>query len=174
VTKQDQGAADVQASAAPARKPINSRDKGLTAERHLANWLVAQGWPDARRSVATGWETKGRKQQDQGDIAGTPGLCFQLKNVARTPDEGSELKGWFADTEAQAGPDRMPLLVVKRAGFSKPHDWWVWVRADWLVDITVGIPHELVPERWWSRVQLGRLSTRLLRYSRTRQEEGSR
>jgi len=155
----------------PKRKPINGRDKGLNAERQLANWLVGRGWPDARRSVATGWRTKDREHQDQGDITGTPGLCFQLKNVADPPDETAELARWISETGEQAGPDRVPLLVVKRAGRADPGDWHLWIRASWLIELQVGMPHDLTAAGYWVRVQLDRVADRLLAYSRSRNEE---
>lgn len=153
------------------RKPVNSRNKGLTAERQLANYLVSEGWPDARRSVSTGWTTKGRKYQDQGDIAGTPGLCFQLKNVANPPNEGAELTTWFRDATDQALPDRLPLLVVKRLGRSDPADWHLWVRVHVLIELEIGMPHEIIPANYRVRVELGRVIDKLLTYSRSREDK---
>lgn len=155
----------------PPRRRVNGRDKGLTAERHLANYLVSQGWPDARRSVSTGWATKGRKHQDQGDIAGTPGLCFQLKNVADPPNEGATLTTWFRETTEQALPDRLPLLVVKRPGRSDPAEWHLWIRVHVLTELETGMPREIVGSHYRVRVELGRVIDKLLTYSRSRDEE---
>lgn len=148
------------------RKPINARGKGLTAERQLANYLGQQGWPDARRSVSTGWATKGRKHQDQGDIAGTPGLCFQLKNYADEEPGPSTLDKWLSATVDQAGPDRLPLLVIKRNGHANPGMWHLWMRGSDLAHLLTGMPPELITSRAWVRGTLGQLVGCLLTYSR--------
>lgn len=155
------------------RKRVNGRDKGLKAERDLANFLLSAGWPDARRSVATGWRTRNRKHQDQGDITGTPGLCFQLKNVADPPDEGAELARWITDVYDQAGPDRLPLLVVKRNGHRHPGDWHLWIRSGVLASLLTGMPVALIPAGFWVRVELGRVLDKLLTYSRAHEQEGT-
>src|SRR5688500_3530498 len=57
-----------------------SREKGATAERHLVAWLRTHGWPGAERAVRTGYRTADRTSVDPGDVTGTPGLVWQVKN----------------------------------------------------------------------------------------------
>lgn len=119
---------------------INSRAKGLTAERAVANYLVAQGepWLEARRSVATGWSTKSTEHLDEGDIAGTPGLCFQVKNLAR-PLSGKLLIDTWRETQDQARPDtRVPLIIEKRAGSADVGRWWLHTGCRWYVRMVTG------------------------------------
>lgn len=155
------------------RKPVNGRGKGLKAERDLSNWLRAQGWPDARRSVATGWKTKDREHQDQGDITGTPGLCAQVKNYADEEPGPSTVDKWARETAEQAGWDRMPLLVVKRNGHANPGMWHLWIRASDLAYLLTGMPSEIIGSRTWVRTTLGQWISCLLDYSRTREQEGA-
>lgn len=108
----------------------SSRSRGHQAERDFANWLRTVGWPDAKRSVATGWRTQTRRSADEGDIAGTPGLVFQVKYYDGGLTDGQVL-AVLIDTEQQreAAAQRFGLLVVRRA-FKKPADWHVYVDAN--------------------------------------------
>lgn len=102
-------------------------EKGKRAERAMVSWLRGHGWPGAERTVRTGHRVPGRVHADQGDIDGTPGLVWQLKDVAER--RWSQVPTWLADTEAQrdaAGAD-IGILVLKRPGHADAGDWWAWL-----------------------------------------------
>lgn len=115
---------------AAARRGKANSDRGKRAERALVAWLRAHGWPGAERTVRTGHRTRTRVSVDRGDIDGTPGVCWQLKDVAEASMH--RVPVWLAQTEAQrraAGAD-LGVLVVKRRGHADPGDWWAHVRLD--------------------------------------------
>lgn len=106
--------------------------RGKRAERDLVTWLRVHGWPGAERTVRTGYRTTGRTHGDHGDIDGTPGLCWQIKDVAERSH--SLIPQWTADTERQriaSGAD-IGILVIKRRGHADPGDWWAHVS---LIDV---------------------------------------
>ncbi len=143
---------------------VNSRDKGIRAELDVAKYLAANGLPDARRSVATGWSNATTEYQDAGDITGTPGLCFQVKNRAQ-PLVGKLLDDTWAETVRQAG-DRMPLIVEKRAGTADPGAWWLYTTSAWYVHLLVGVSREWFDPDALVRARLGDVIEYLARYSK--------
>lgn len=85
-----------------------SRAKGTAAETGLVNFLRAHGWPHAERRALHG-------ANDKGDVAGTPGVCWESKSAVRL-----DLPGWLRETETErvnAGAD-VGVLVVKTNGYS--------------------------------------------------------
>lgn len=107
--------------------------KSKTRERQLVAYLRATGWPGAERTVRTGYRVAGRSHADQGDVDGTPGLVFQLKDVQETKHH--LVPRWLAETQAQRAAVEADygVLVVKRAGHAHPGDWWAWLPASDLV-----------------------------------------
>jgi hypothetical protein len=86
-----------------------SRRKGAVFERDVARYL--QMWvPSARRGRDNGSEYT----DDQGDIAGIPGVWLSLKNCAvrRTA-------AWMSEARRKCG-HRIPILVMKRPGCADP------------------------------------------------------
>ena len=145
---------------------IDGRTKGLTAERALANYLKSAGWPDARRSVVTGTA----QRPDAGDIAGTPGLCFQAKNLA-TVLSGKLLHATWHQTQAQAaeltkqtGKWCAPIIVEKRAGSADPGRWWCHLSSRFYVRVLTG-RWTLVTNLHLVRVELGDIVTDLRLWS---------
>lgn len=133
--------------------PNANRDKGIRAERQLADYL-RNWWPTAERSVATGWKVKGRASGDCGDIKGTGTtelpIVWQLKDLTRVvagrredkPLVGAELARVLLETRTQrdeAGA-ALGLLVEKRRGHADPAEWWVWLDATELVDLSLCVP----------------------------------
>lgn len=103
-----------------------NRTKGLVAERAVVAFLRDNGWPNAERAVRTGYRTAERTSVDPGDITGTPGLLWQVKDVAK-----DETAKWLTETEVQrysAGVD-IGVLVHKRRGHAKSGEWWAWVKV---------------------------------------------
>ena len=58
----------------------SNMSKGKAAERAVARWLRENGWPQADRAVRTGYRSSLRTSDDPGDIVGTPGLAWQVKD----------------------------------------------------------------------------------------------
>lgn len=106
---------------------INSRDKGLTAERAVANYLKAHGLSDARRSVSTGTV----HTADRGDIDGVPGFAVQVKNLARRLEGKLLTDTWHAacrqalSMSDQTGRYCSAMIVEKRAGSADVGRWWL-------------------------------------------------
>ncbi|MCP2261069.1 hypothetical protein LX15_004789 [Streptoalloteichus tenebrarius] len=98
-----------------------NRRRGADAERAVAAWLRGHGWPHAERAVRTGYRTATRTSADPGDITGTPGIVWQIKDVAR-PDAAR----WLDETRQQrdaAGADH-GILVIRRRGTTDVGRWW--------------------------------------------------
>jgi hypothetical protein len=117
----------VTTATASARGRAN-RNKGATAERDLVRWLRDHGWPGAERYVRTGYRTATRTSADPGDVTGTPGLAWQVKNRADF-DKPSVLAACLAETEQQRAAENADfgLLVQRRPNYPIPADWWVWL-----------------------------------------------
>ncbi len=93
-----------------------SKQKGTAFERLIADYL-AQYWPYADRAPLTG-------NKDRGDISGTPGIVWELKN-AKT----MRLSEWLEETETErsnADAD-VGILVVKRRGYGRPSEQYAIV-----------------------------------------------
>jgi hypothetical protein len=141
---------------------VDRRTKGLTAERHAARYFAAQGppWNEARRHVVTGSVLA----PDEGDIL-LPGLCVQVKNLAK-PLTGKALDDVWAATTAQAATTgRMPLLLEKRAGTTDVGRWWLWLAGIDYVRVVTGRA-QWTPRPHLVRVQLGDLVDDLRMFSR--------
>jgi hypothetical protein len=92
--------------------------KGARAERLVADYLKASGFPYADRRVKTG-------AKDTGDIGGVP-CVIEVKNC-RT----AQLAGWLDEAVAEAANAKVSRGVVwhHRAGKGKPEDWYVTMRG---------------------------------------------
>lgn len=108
----------------------NNRRRGIVAERDLVRWLRAHGWPQAERSVVTGYRTPDRERRDGGDVTGTPGVVISLKDCAV-----ERIAAWWDELQAMDGAGSVRLLVVKRRGHADPGLWWCWLTAAELVDL---------------------------------------
>ena len=108
--------------------------KGKAAERAVARWLRENGWPQADRAVRTGYRSSLRTSDDPGDIVGTPGLAWQVKDCGTLT-----IPAWMAETATQAtasGAD-FGILVVKQRGKASPGRWFAYVTA-WEFHILLG------------------------------------
>ena len=120
------------AAKTPSQRAAASRRKGRTAEQHLCNWLRDNGFPGAERAVRTGFRVTGRAGADPGDVTGTPGIVWSVKDVAV-----ERIDKWLAELDAMHGPGAIRLLVHKRTGKADPGRWWCWLRLStlvWLAD----------------------------------------
>jgi hypothetical protein len=113
-----------------------SRNKGAKAERDVVAYLRTVGFGGAERAVRTGYRTKDRAAADPGDITGTPGIVWSVKDVAT-----EQLAKWLDELDAMEGPsDDVRLLVHKRPGKADPSRWWCWTYLDTLVDLVTDRP----------------------------------
>lgn len=134
---------------------VNSRAKGLTAERTAANYFRRfPEWPNARRSVAAGWSTTTTEHQDEGDLIGVNPLCVQVKNLAR-PLAGKLLADVWLETCAQALTDnREPVILEKRSGHADPASWWLHLAGRFYVELVTG-RRQFMTSNHLVRVELG-------------------
>jgi len=117
-----------------------SRNKGAKAERDLVAYLRMVGFGGAERAVRTGYRTKDRVAADPGDITGTPGIVWSVKDAAV-----ERIDTWLDELDAMAADPRLPvddvrLLVHKRRGRAIPDKWWCWLRLHELKGL-VGAPN---------------------------------
>ena len=105
-----------------------SRRRGANAERMVVDHLRAHGWPDARRYLAG----DGRQP---GDVDAIPGVVFEVRSRAECKP-GS----WMADAEAQAGPERLAVVIYHPPGVGDPARWVAMVRAEQLLRLLEDTP----------------------------------
>jgi hypothetical protein len=134
---------------------VSADAKGKRYEIRLVNTLKAAGFPNARRTVRTGYRNAVTQADDEGDIDGVPGFGIQLKALKTELVPGLVLDRTFDATIVQAGPDRIPLLVNHRVGRGDPLLWWVWLRSDDFVHLIVGAPLYTPWEQFLIRTTLG-------------------
>lgn len=148
-----------------ARRRVNSRDIGAKGELSVAKYFREQGGPlcwAARRRVATGWRNEHTEFADHGDIAGVPGLCLQVKALAR-PLIGKLLTDTWVATVAQSaalslelGSPVRPMIIEKRRGTADVGQWWAHLAAPFYVELVTGHA-QLVLRDHLVRVELGAL-----------------
>ena len=117
-------------SSTPSQLGAANRRRGIQAERDLARWLRGNGFPHAERAVRTGFRAADRTSADPGDIAGTPGIVWSVKDCA-----AEQITKWLVELDGMqgdAGTSGFALLVVKRRGSADPGRWWCWLD---LVDV---------------------------------------
>lgn len=127
---------------------------GRQTENGASGFLVTSGaWPHAEPRVLHG-------AYDQGDITGTPGVCWQVKGgeQAHTATD-LDIEKWMGalleqteNAEADVG-----VLVVKRKGYGNQRagDWWAYMTQATVVRLTNGakFDNKLLPD-WLGAVPL--------------------
>ncbi|OXM69657.1 hypothetical protein [Amycolatopsis vastitatis] len=108
----------------------SSNRRGKEAEQAVARWLREHGWPDAQRTVRTGWRVGDRQSRDRGDIDGTPRLAWQVKTSSAdfTDNQVGNVLAAAADQAVASGAD-YGIAVERRAGKSDPGAWFAWLTA---------------------------------------------
>jgi len=101
-----------------------SKAKGTAFERLIADYL-AQYWEHADRAPLTG-------NKDRGDISGTPGLVWELKNAKTL-----RLSEWLeeAQTERINANAEHGILVVKRRGHGRPAEQYAILELSDLIHL---------------------------------------
>ncbi len=147
-------------------KRINSQAKGKRFENRFCLYLIGHGWEDARRSVRAGFRTKTRTAQDEGDVTGTPGLCFQIKAGDTEFVPGVTLDRVWSETCEQASiGDRLPLLVQRRVGQESPANWHLWTLNTVHMTLAGLTPPPWTVTNYLVRCQLGDVINSLHTYS---------
>lgn len=104
-----------------------SKIKGTAAETGLVNYLNPNGFPGAERRALTG-------AFDQGDITGTPGLAWEVKNC-----KTYSIPKWLKETEAErinSGAD-FGILAIKPngVGVTNAGQWWAVMPMAQMVEL---------------------------------------
>lgn len=139
------------AAKTPSQRGRANRNKGHQAERDLCKWLRVNGFPGAERAVRTGFRTLDRTSADPGDVTGTPGVVWSVKDCAV-----EQLVAWMAeldrmdDRDQPGGEPPVRLLVHKRRGHADPARWWCWLtlpNLHSLIAVPNGYDHPPLPVR---------------------------
>lgn len=91
-----------------------SKQKGTQAETAVVNWLQSKGRKHVERRALNG-------VLDRGDIAGIPGVVFEVKNHARM-----ELSAWVAELEIEMRNDKADTgaVIHKKKGTTDVGRWY--------------------------------------------------
>jgi len=105
-----------------------SRTKGAVGEREVVNILRDHGWPAMRTS-------DGRSQHGRGDIAGVPGVVFEIRRAERL-----DLWRGLEDAQAHAVDGELPVLAFRR----NRSGWWAAMPLERLVELlpAIALAHE--------------------------------
>ena len=112
------------ARAARSARGRSAKTRGKVYERQFAAWLVTRGWPDARRAVVTG----SSQRHDPLDIAGTPGIVWDVKQrAADLSRQPAAVMPMLAAVEvARAGEHAQFGFLVERLDRTPVERWRVW------------------------------------------------
>ena len=112
--------------------------KGDKAERDVAAYLAAHGFPYAERAYGAG------RPDDVGDIDGIPSVVVEVKNhkTITIPAWLDELETEMFNANARHG-----AVIAKRRGSTDVADWYALMpAAEWthlLVEAGYGDPNEI-------------------------------
>jgi len=140
------------AAKTPSQRGRANRNRGLTAERDLCKWLRSNGFPHAERAVRTGFRTLDRTSADPGDVMGSPGVVWSVKDCAV-----EQRAVWMAELNDMGdGDSEVYLLVHKRRGHADPGRWWCWLQVLDILGLT-GTSCDVVIPQWNApiRMELG-------------------
>jgi hypothetical protein len=126
------------ARAARSARGRSAKNRGKFYELQFAKWLATRGWPDARRAVVTGTGDR----HDPGDIAGTPGIVWDVKSrtadLARQP---AAVMPMLAAVELmRSGEGAAFGFLVERADRTPVERWRVWQPLGQAVRLAGGQP----------------------------------
>ncbi len=109
-----------------------NRRKGADAERAVAKWLRANGFPGAERAIRAAYVGSDRVIPDPGDLTGTPGLVWQVKDCKR-----EQIANWLFETEQQRSKANATygMLITRRPGNADVGRWWCWIPLECLLDL---------------------------------------
>jgi len=92
-----------------------NKAKGSAAERAVATWFAANGWPDAERRYDAG------RHDDRGDIRGVANAVLEVKNHQRI-----DLAGWLKELalEMENNGSDVGAVIIKKRGTSDVGQWY--------------------------------------------------
>ena len=114
--------------------PGEAKRKGAKTEQMLVDWLNANGLPHVERRHLSG-------ANDEGDIAGWPGVAIEVKSGAKVA-----IAGWLAElaVEMENARAETGAVVVRPKGKPAVDDWYavmpvpVWLElmaaAGWVAE----------------------------------------
>lgn len=96
-----------------------SKEKGMRAERAVAEWLKANGHPNAERS-RWGWT------DDRGDIDGVDDLCVEIKDQKKI-----DLSEFLKELERETANRKtnFGVLIVKKRLTMDVDEWYAVMPA---------------------------------------------
>jgi hypothetical protein len=102
-----------------------SKRKGSGAERDVVKYLQEKGWKYAERRLAG-------DKNDRGDIAGVPGVCFEIKN-----HKTFDLAGWTKELEVEIKNAKADTgaVIHKRRGTSDVGNWYATMPVETLIEL---------------------------------------
>jgi hypothetical protein len=106
--------------------------RGKETERMAARWLRANGFPDCKRTVRTGYRATTHSLADQADLDLCPGLIAQVKSLRPANRAERAVPGWMGEVEMQRAAccADVALLIVRREGTANVGEWWAWLWLD--------------------------------------------
>lgn len=128
---------------------------GTAAETATVQALRRHGFPHAERRALTG-------THDQGDITGTPGICWEVKGgtAAKTASD-RQVAEWLTETEREriASSSDIGVLVLARAGIgpANAERWWAVVDLAVIMNAHPWAQGQCLPYNIPIRMRLGEL-----------------
>jgi hypothetical protein len=125
---------------------------GTATETATVRYLIANGFPLAERRSMKGL-------LDQGDITGTPGICWEVKGgaAAKGASDG-QVQLWLHETETERENARADIgvLVMSRAGIAarSAGRWWAVLLVGDVAHLAHGFAPERVPPKYFAPVRL--------------------
>lgn len=131
--------------------PINSRNKGATAEREAAE-LLSMWLQDTKHPHLT--PTRNLEQTRAGgfDLVGIPGLAIEVKRVENL----SALPGWWKQAVRQAPPPLTPFLMYRPNRKPWKFRIRVWV---WPAPKPLDTDFDLLQAEVWFKAYINKLET---------------
>ena len=105
--------------------PAQAKRKGAETEQRLVDHLRTHGLPHVERRRLTG-------AHDQGDIAGWPGVCVEVKSGGRI-----DLPGWLSELAAEKANAHAEVgfVAVRPKGTPDPSGWYCVLTLADLLDL---------------------------------------
>lgn len=106
--------------------PSSAKRKGRDTENAVVAFLQDNGWPHAERRRLNG-------TADRGDIAGSPGVCWEVKSSDQ--ERGAAMRE--AERERETDGADVGVVVERRRGYPA---------GDWYATVPLGVMCRLLRE----------------------------
>jgi len=105
-------------------KPGTAKAKGRETENQAVGWL-RRWWPNAERRRLAGIE-------DQGDIAGIPSVCIEVKSAAQWKPVQ-----WLRECEVERenAQAELAFVMARPKGGTNVDDWVIMMTPDQLIEL---------------------------------------